>query len=163
MTNWQKTSAAGLALIAPAYCGLMLSGVPTLLCPFPFVTIVPVILAAVQLHPLAVLFPTTIFFLWCPKLFQGQEKIPTRSFIFLGVLTVLTAIWFISSWSYGLQYQGPAFTYGTCAVNIGWIILLWSVFTWARGNGRFHANLLAHFLLFAWLGWYAFPYLGELP
>jgi hypothetical protein len=53
MTNWQKTLVAGFALIGPAYCGLMLSGVPTLLCPFPFVTILPAfILAAGQLDRL---------------------------------------------------------------------------------------------------------------
>ncbi len=142
----------------------MLSGVHTLLCPFPFVTIVPAfMLASVQLHPLAALVPAALFFLWCPGLFRGQTKVPNRSVVFFGILTVLTGIFFIGSWSYGLQYQGAAFTYGTCAANIAWIILLWSVFIWARGKQTFHANLLVHFLLFAWLGWYAFPYLGELP
>lgn len=162
--SWQKTLVAGVALIAPAYCGLMSSGVPTLLSPFPLATVLPAfILAQAQLYPLAVLVPTALFFLWCPKLFQGQDKVPNRSIVLLGILTVLTGIFFIASWSDGMRYQNAAFTYGTCAANIGWIILLWSVFIWARGKGYFQANLLTHFLLFAWIGWSAFPYLGELP
>lgn len=163
VASWQKTLAAGMALIVPAYCGLMLSGVPTLISPFPSLTIIPAFfLASARLHPLAVLIPTALFFLWCPKLFQGQERPPNRSLIFLGILTALTGIFFIDNWSYGVQYQGAVFTYGICAANTAWIILLWSVFIWARNKSSFHANLLAHFLLFAWLGWYAFPYLGEL-
>jgi hypothetical protein len=27
----------------------------------------------------------------------------------------------------------------------------------------FASNLIFHWLLFAWLGWFAFPYLGESP
>jgi hypothetical protein len=42
-------------------------------------------------------------------------------------------------------------------------MILWSVFIWAKRQPSFGRNLLAHWLLFVWLGWYAFPYLGELP
>jgi len=164
MASWQKTLIAGLALIGPAYCGLMLSGVPTLICPFPFMTIIPAfILSSMRLQLLAIFIPTVLFFLWSPRLFQGQNRVPNRSLILLGVLTALTTVFFIGSRQYGLKYQGPAFTYATCAINIAWIILLWPVFIWARSKKSFHANLLAHILMFVWIGWYAFPYLGELP
>jgi len=151
------TLAAGLALIGPAFWGVF--GAGWLLCPFPFLTTIP----AFFVGPLSLLLPSAFFFLWCPRLFRGQERVPIRSLILLGVLTVLTGVYFMGSWSYGMRWQGAAITHGRLAANIVWIILLWFVFLWARNKGSFRANLLAHFLLFAWLGWQAFPYMGEFP
>jgi hypothetical protein len=34
--------------------------------------------------------------------------------------------------------------------------------TWKMG-ASFRNSLFVHWMLFAWLAWYAFPYLGELP
>jgi len=62
-----------------------------------------------------------------------------------------------------LKYQGKRFTYGICALNAGWLVLLWTVFMWRGNKPSFMNNLILHWLLFTWLGWYAFPYLGELP
>ncbi|HKR96884.1 MAG TPA: hypothetical protein VJW55_16020 [Candidatus Angelobacter sp.] len=167
--NTHKTAATGIALLAPAYCGLLLYGTPRLLCPFPTITILPafILLSAglegLAVEVLAILVPTILFFLWNPELFRGQTKFPIRSLVLLAILTVLTPIYFVGSWSLGLHYQGPKFTYGTCAANIAWLLALWAIFILARSKASFSVNLLAHFLLFTWLAWYAFPYLGELP
>jgi hypothetical protein len=32
-----------------------------------------------------------------------------------------------------------------------------------KGEPSFISNLVVHWILFVWLAWYAFPYLGELP
>jgi len=159
-----STAAAGAALALPAYCGLMLDGVPTLRCPLPTLTVIPALfLSTGRLTWLAVLVPVGLFFLWNPGLFHGKADIPRRSWILLSVLTVLTAVYFAGSWGYGLQYQGKRFTYGICALNAGWLVLLWTIFMWRGNKKSFTNNLILHWLLFAWLGWYAFPYLGELP
>src|SRR5215472_7403412 len=150
--------AAGMALVGPAFSGLYGVG-SRLLSPFPLLTTIP----AFFVWPLAPLIPTALFFLWCPKLFRGQERVPNRSLILPGILTALTGIYFIDSWNIGMKYPGAALTYGFVAANTIWIILLWFVFIWARNKSSFHTNLLAHFLLFMWLGWQAFPYIGELP
>jgi hypothetical protein len=63
----------------------------------------------------------------------------------------------------GLEFQGPVFTYGSCLENILALALLWIAFIRAKRAPSFRRNLLAHWMLFVWLGWYAFPYLGELP
>lgn len=101
--------------------------------------------------------------MWNPGLFQGNADIPRRSWILLAVLTILTAVYFVGSWRYGLEYQGKRFTYGICALNAGWLVLLWTTFMWRGNKPSFVKNLILHWLLFTWLGWYAFPYLGELP
>jgi hypothetical protein len=160
-SHW--TLAAGFGLILPAYLGLFISG-GRLICPFPLVTIIPFSrLSSAQLSWLAVLVPTFLFFAWSPRLFRGQDKIPKRSIVLLGVLTVLSGVYFVDSWTYGMHYQGAHFTYGLCLANVGWLLLLWVAFVRGLRKSSFVNNLLAHWLLFAWLGWYAFPYLGELP
>ena len=161
-THW--TLAAGCGLMVPAYLGLLISGVPILICPFPIVTIVPAFfLVAAKMYGLAVLVPSLLFFAWNPGLLRGQALLPKRSIVLLGVLTVLSGVYLVGSWTYGMHYQGAKFTYGVCIANVAWLLLLWVVFVRAWRRSSFVNNLLAHWLLFAWLGWYAFPYLGELP
>jgi hypothetical protein len=66
-------------------------------------------------------------------------------------------------WGYGNEYQGHKYTEIICAINVGWIAVLWAVLLRASRLRSFGSNLLFHATLFAWLAWYAFPYLGELP
>jgi hypothetical protein len=98
-----------------------------------------------------------------PRAFSRQYRYPEAPWILLAVLTVLTAVYFVGSWNYGLKYQGRRFTYSICALNAGWLVLLWTAFILRGNTPSFVRNLALHWLLFAWLGWYAFPYLGELP
>jgi hypothetical protein len=50
-----------------------------------------------------------------------------------------------------------------CAINVAWLVSLWTILYSASKMRSFKTNLLFHAVLFAWLAWYAFPYLGELP
>ncbi len=156
------TLTAGIALIVPAALGLFLSGVPTIVCPFPALTILPAFLLG-RAYWLAVVIPTLLFFAWSPRLFRGQPRFPRRTLVLLGVLTALSGLYFVTDWRYGIEYQGPRFTHVMCFVNIAWLLLLWISVIGRSGRPSFAANLLVHWILFAWLAWYAFPYLGELP
>jgi hypothetical protein len=67
-------------------------------------------------------------------------------------------------WKFGLQYQGTRYVYEVSAANVFGIAFLATGFSWSRKwEGSFTLNLALHWLLFVWLAWYAFPYLGELP
>jgi hypothetical protein len=113
---------------------------------------------------LAAFVPMLLFVLWNPGLFRRNERIPKRSMVLLVVLTALTCFWFVDGWSLGLQYQGAEYTHVVCIVNLVWLALLWALLFYARiAAPSFGANLLFHFVLFAWLSWYALPSLGELP
>jgi hypothetical protein len=162
MRTQSATLGAGLGLIVPASVGLLLSSVPTVLSPFPTLTILPAFLLG-QAYWLAVLVPMVLFFAWTPGLFRGQVLFPKRTVFLLGILTVLSVVYFVSSWRYGIDYQGWRFTFGMCLLNAAWLLLLWGMLLWRVGRSSFAANLLLHWLLFAWLAWHAFPYLGELP
>lgn len=100
---------------------------------------------------------------WNPQLFRGEAKVPRRSYVLLGLLTVLTVIDLIESWKWGMQYQGPRHTAVVSSVNIAWLGFLGLAFARTRREGgSFQTSLFLHWMLFAWLGWYAFPWLGEL-
>jgi hypothetical protein len=165
MESAKLTRVSGFTLFFPAVIGLGFGGVPTVLGPFPALTVLPAFLLSARPLSLAVLFvPVLLFFAWNPGLFRGAPKIPKRSYVLLGLATVLSIFWFLSGGSYAPKYQGAQFTYFVCIVNFAWIAFLWAMFAraWKVGSS-FKTNLFLHCMLFAWLAWYAFPYLGELP
>jgi hypothetical protein len=159
------TMMAGVALLIPASIGLLISGVPTIFCPLPALTVLPAfLLSNWHLWKAAVAVPMLLFFAWHPGLFRGEANIPKRSYILLIIAILLSVADFVTSWNWGLQYQGSHHTYVVCAVNAGWMVFLALAF--ARGwkkQSSFRFSLFLHWTLFAWLAWYAFPYMGELP
>jgi drug/metabolite transporter (DMT)-like permease len=155
------TCVAGLSLLIPACIGLFISRVPTALGPFPGMTAIPALFLSSR--ALAIAVPSLLFFVWNPGLFRGESKIPKRSHWLLAVVTILSVVWFTMSWEYGLQYQGARYVYGVCIANVVWIAFLGVMFAKWKGRSSFRLNLALHWLLFVWLAWYAFPYLGELP
>ena len=164
MKSGPLTLAAGCGLLVPTSLGIFLTGVPTILCPCPILTALPaLVLVSSNLYWVAPLLPVLLFFAWNPGLFRGQEHVPKRSFVLLIVATALSVIWFVGGWKYGLEYQGRQHTYTICAINSAWLLVLWIKFIRRWRGVSFAENLWLHWMLFAWLAWYAFPYLGELP
>ena len=158
------TFVAGLGLLIPAAIGLLLSGVPTVLSPFPALTVIPALLLSDRpLVYVAVMVPMLLFFAWNPQLFRGEARIPKRSYVLLLVASALSIVDFVISWNWGLHYQGARYTVEVCLVNILWVGFLGFAFarSW-RGAPSFRLSLFLHWMLFAWLAWYAFPWLGEL-
>jgi hypothetical protein len=105
-----------------------------------------------------------LFFVWHRGLFRGEARVPRRSYALPATVTILNAVYFNVGWKFGLQYQGAEYTRVVFMVNVGWATILVFAFggTWTNGSS-FKISLFLHWLLFAWLAWYAFPYLGELP
>jgi hypothetical protein len=159
------TLAVGLALAIPSSIGILVSNVPTVLCPFPLLISLPaMLLGGLNSWKVVIIPPTLVFFLWQPGLFDGQAKIPKRSYWLFAVAAVLNVVYFISSWKWGLEYQGVKFTHSVCIINIVWVVFLGLALAMnRRRTPSYGVNLFLHWALFAWLAWYAFPYLGELP
>jgi hypothetical protein len=163
--NVVLTLMTGFGLLIPASIGLLVSGVPTILCPFPTLTILPAfLLSNSHLWKAAIALPTLLFFVWHPGLFRGEARVPTRSYALFFIATILTVVYFVVSWKWGLQYQGLRFTHVVLVVNIACISSIGLAFarSW-KGASSFKYSLFLHWILFAWLAWCAFPYLGELP
>ena len=151
------TSIAGMGLLIPAAIGLglFLPGAPTVVSPLPALTAIPALFLS-DWHNLgnaAVILPMLLFFLWNLQLFRGEAKVPRRSYVLLALLAVLSAIDFVVSWKWGLQYEGPKFTVAVCSVNIALLAFLGLAFARARkGTTSFTTSLFLHWMLFAWLG-----------
>jgi hypothetical protein len=159
MKNKLLTIAAGLSLLIPVLFWLFAKEGPTLLYPFPALMFIPSFL----LRRTAVLVPVVLFFVWNPGLFGGEAKIPRRSYILLIAATVLSVLWFAVGWRDGLAVQGAKYNYEISGINALWMVLLWLVFSWSRKEQpSFRTNLVVHWVMFAWLAWYAFPFMGEL-
>ena len=91
-----------------------------------------------------------------------REVLGDRKYI-LAVAAFLSIIWFVFGWKLGLRYQGSACTYWVCAINAVWIVILAVSIARCKKTNSFASKLIFHWFLFAGLGWFAFPYLGELP
>jgi hypothetical protein len=110
---------------------------------------------------LAQFVPMILFFVWNPRLLLGVARVPKRSYALFAVATILTVLYFRSGWSDGMSYQGSKYTNAFLGGNVASIALLGLLF--ARNRKRepsFSTNLLIHWSLFAWLAWFAFPFLG---
>jgi hypothetical protein len=156
-------AALGLAVIA--YIGAFVSGVPTIFSPLPALTVIPaLLLSRPPLDYAVVLIPTLLFLAWNPQLMRHESKIPKRTYALFGVLAVLSILYLAASWKWGLQYQGPQFTAIICSINFAWIGFLTLAFRRCLKNTpTFGTSVFIQWMLFAWLSWCAFPWLGELP
>jgi len=154
------TFLSGAALLIPATVGMFLTGGPTVLGPLPALTVIPTFALGIPATPV----PTLLFFAWNPALFKGSVTMPKRTYWLFIAAAVLNAVWFAAGWKFGLHYQGATYTYSVCAINVAWIAILGTILMRShKANLSFASNIFAHWLLFAWLAWFAFPYLGELP
>jgi hypothetical protein len=158
LATFTTVGCAGI-ILQTSDLALSAKGQPTILSPLPLFTVIWDFI----IGPGAAFLPPLAFCLWSIHLFKGKAKVPMRTLIALGVLIVLDIIDLYYSWPYGLKYQGKSFTVTMNGINGAFILLLLVITVWAVRRASFIGNLLVHFILFLWLGWYAFLYLGELP
>src|SRR5229473_7558055 len=118
MKSGPLTRIIGLSLLFPASVGLLSARLPTVLCPFPVLTVIPAfLLSSLRLPMAAVIVPVLLFFVWNPGAFRGDSEIPKRSYVLLALATVLSVVWFVFGWKYGLEYQGARYAYVVCYAN----------------------------------------------
>jgi hypothetical protein len=162
--NDRLTLLAGLSLLIPPVIGV-LHGIffapnesTSLVYPIPGLVLLPMFF----IGPLAMLVPMVFFFIWNPGLFNGDARIPKRSYVLLVVATLLSPLWFVVCWKDGAIVQGLGYNFSLVGINAVWIAILWFIVarSW-KAVPSFRVNLLFHWLLFAWLAWCAFPFFGE--
>src|SRR5713226_2405212 len=125
MNHRVATIISGLSLVIPASMGLLITGYPTILHPFPIITVLPAFyLASAHLWMAGAAIPVMFFFLWNPGLSRGDTRAPKRSYALLAATAFLSVIWFVFGWKFGLQYQGSTYTHALCAINVAWVAIL---------------------------------------
>ena len=159
-----KAKYAGINFVAGCLLWLVLyqalnSGLPEPWAPGPIYLI---ILLWSGIPGLIVLSLGTIaMWSWNPAVFWGKLEVPKRSYILFGVLALLSAWQNIISWPDGKRYQGETHTIIVTIINLLLITTLIGLGIKAWHKPTLAKNMAFHWLLFAWLVSYAFPYLGE--
>ena len=147
---------AGVAiqiLVLQAF-GVFGGGSPTELAPSPMPL---ALLYFAGLGPLAFAVPVIAFWVWGLPLFGGATVFPIRSIVLAVAAIVSSVVWLVLGDS--LEYYGHAF-FAISGVLVFFIIV---AVAWSRRHPSFSASVSSHALLFAWLGSFAFPWLGEVP
>lgn len=107
-------------------------------------------------------FPTTVAFVaWFWSL-GGEVGIPVRSMKLFGVCAALSALILASSASAGVRHQGVVHTLAVFGWNAVLIPILFVLAVWSQRKPGQTLTFAFHLLLFSWIAWCAFPWLGEL-
>lgn len=143
---------------------------PTIASPFALITVLftflvsatplntPVLPARVEILSLLAAAPLgAAYYLWASPL--GVKQISRRSHILAALTAMLSSVYFFSAWPFGEIYQGKLHTLVLALVNSTIAALLLILSLW-RQVGRAKASLF-DLVLFSWLAWCAFPWLGE--
>lgn len=155
--------AATLILVAVTAhaLGVLGDGVTTLISPWPL----PFTLFAFFGVPpflLALLFGG-IFYFACRRTISDKPRLGKGATVAFAVTTIASVAYFIVSWHYGMEYQGRSLLYALVCVNVAAIIGLLLILIFNHRTAEPLSALAFYFLLFGWVGTYAFPYLGEGP
>ena len=165
-----STAIGGLALILPASLTVLL-GWPRIFAPFPVALVFPLFVVA-DLQPrrlaevlswLVIIIPTILFWLVGSNLFRGGARPRLHALIATMALGILNLWWLVTSWSYGLQWQGLTHTVSVTALNLSVYAVGLSLILKARRVPSFAVSYWGHWCVFLWLAWLSFPYFGELP
>lgn len=136
--------------------------IPGILSPFPVPFLLPVwILGPAGMGACALL--AILFWCWSYQLRRNSPRIPKRSVVLAVVVTALSLAWTAWGFSDAAQWQGTTYAWTVAGLNIVVPLSLACLLRWTRAAPRWGVSFAFHWLLFAWLGSYAFAYLGETP
>ncbi|MGO9243797.1 MAG: hypothetical protein ACLPT4_06305 [Verrucomicrobiia bacterium] len=152
-----------LASLAAQSLGVWVPGGASIITPLPFPLIWLAFASDGAFLLVIALLPSLAFWLWSPGLFRGKATIPIRSIILFAIGLVASIVWFVGGWRYGLKYESLTYNISTALFSAVLAVCTGVLILRTRKSPSFTLSLLTHFVLFAWLITYAFPYLGELP
>lgn len=101
-----------------------------------------------------------VFAVWSLPLLWGRV-VPSRSIVLLICTAVISSLWLIFGFRKGIHHQGFSYVTSVIVIGIGWWVLLGMLAFIAWRWPSMGRNYLLQVVLFIWLAWYAFPYLGE--
>jgi hypothetical protein len=137
----------------------IIARVPRIYSPYSFSIVIPYfcggLLVACMVAPLA-------FLLWSLHLLGVNATVPKRTLVLFPLLVIASGLWLAASWRYGFRYQGKVHTLTLYAINVTLVAILVGLIIRAVRRPSYASNYAFHWLMFAWVAWGAFPWLGEL-
>lgn len=114
--------------------------------------------------PIAVIIGTLLvpvaFLFWCSNLWQGETTIPKRSRNLAIGIFLLSVFWFMWVGQGGVQVQGLFHVILVQGYNVLIASILLLLYRMNKAEPKFGVSYTYHWLMFAWIGWCAFPWLG---
>jgi hypothetical protein len=167
--RWQWYALSHIRLIAAAACIAFVSwlsvysGLPSVLSPTPLYAFLSY--ACAEEWWSLVLIPAMTYL--GMNLYLGRVvvpgPIPMRFPCLLATASICTVCWFVGGWRYGLEYQSAVYFWSLAAINLAIIVCLWTLWIKKRKRASTIVSLALGLILYGWLFWLAFPWLGELP
>lgn len=102
-----------------------------------------------------------IYWFWCRPALEAQADTPLRTQLLLFGVTALSALWYCLGAPGGVAYQGRRYVVACTSISAGYAIAAYAMWWWNRSRPAPWRNAVLGFLVFAWLGTYAFPWFGE--
>ena len=140
---------------------------PRMYSPYSFTVVLPMfgVYSVVKNEGLAILVGGAVvplaFSIWCHFFVKRRQRIPVSSLVLAIVLVVLSAAGLAASWSGGLKYQGAPHTLVMYGYNLAFWALMLCLYRRNTSKPALTSCMAFHTCLFSWLGWSAFPWLGE--
>jgi hypothetical protein len=154
------------ALIAFVSWFTISPGIPQIYAPFNFLILVPYMWTYMALGDASIVFVILIvpaaFCVWSLSALHGGTTIPNRSLILMIVAVALSAIWWVIGFDVGIKYNGATYVAGITTINLACYAVMGVLAIAGRLHPTYARNLMFHGVLFGWLAWMAFPYLGEI-
>jgi hypothetical protein len=147
------------------------TGNPTIVSPCALLPVIPALLFADSLAPswpmwgksvLSVMPLALLYWLWSFPNFQVPKVLPKRTIALFVLSVFLSALFFWDSWDSGVHYQGYKFLVAMSVLNGAVSLLLGMLLFPILKVPSQGGTLIFTTLLFCWLYWGAFPWLGEL-
>lgn len=107
-------------------------------------------------------FIAILYLTWSLFLKERTWKIPFRTLTLTIILVLLSFIYLISSWNYALIYQGRTHTIIIYLFSLLFWSLLYYIYQKNKHSPKYQLNYLFHLMLFIWIAYIGFPWLGEL-
>ncbi len=112
---------------------------------------------------LSVLPLTVFYFVWTLAFIKQPYVICKPTKYLALVLVALSVVFLIANYEEGVIFRGPLYPFVICclsAILVGCMVILYSH---NKRKPSMNTSLGFSVLLFSWLGWIAFPWIGELP
>ena len=146
----------------------MIANYPKIYSPYSFSVVIPALfiselgLSRVPMYILAAIPTVTLYLIWSFFFINKSLKISKPTIAISLILIILSLVFNVHGYEYGIKYQGLLHTFVMYSYNISFLVALMLIFKSNKTNPTLNNCLGFNVILFSWLGWSAFPWLGEL-
>ena len=146
----------------------MFANYPKIYSPYSFSVVIPALfiselgLSRAPVYILAATPTVTFYLIWSFFFINKSLKISKPTIAISLILIILSIVFNVHGYEYGVKYQGLLHTIVMYSYSISFIAALILIFKSNKTSQTINNCLGFNIVLFSWLGWSAFPWLGEL-